>query len=304
MTVPKPADTPPRTLLVLGAAGLLGGRLLRLARPGLRMVPACVSEPPEGGGPWKRADLGDPASLERLFADVQPDACVNLVNRSVAECERDPGAARRILAEGARQLARLCGSSCRLIHFSTDMVYDGEKGEPYSPGDPVCPVSAYGRAKLEAENAVSHHAGDYAIIRSALILGVPAFRPNGFLWWMADRIRRDLPVPLFSDQLRTPVAADDLARLVVALLDRKGPPLLLAGGDRRVNRLEMGKWMARAMNRPGARLVPTLLAEVKSDAPLQRDLSLDNSVLKAFIDYPLADPESEIMKAGKEWISS
>ena len=138
----------PKTLLLTGATGFIGRRLA----PALEASWAVVRASRTAQGPRAlRLDLAEPDSLRRAFDRVRPDAVVHAGAEALPDpCERDPERARKVNAEAARVLADLCAASgARLIHFSTDLVFDGKKGW-YGEDDAVNPLSVYGRTKLAA----------------------------------------------------------------------------------------------------------------------------------------------------------
>jgi len=293
-------------LLAVGASRLLGSRLLECLRnsPDFEFHPVSRSVPSQTFyRPWYTADVADYNALANLFEKIEPDCVVNLVNLPVAECERDSDRARRELVMGSENLGRLCGKTIRLIHFSTDMVYSGKKGAPYDLSDEPSPVSVYGKYKLAGEEAVLRTSDYCAIVRSALIFGRPLIKPTGFIHWMAENVKAKRPFNLFTDQWRTPIDADDLVRLVKVLARDRVARRLLAGGDRRVNRVEIGQWMLAGMGVGYDLIRPSTMEEAKLDVPLQQDLALSNDSLKTLIDFKLTDIETTVRSAGKEYAS-
>ena len=107
---------------------------------------------------------------------IRPDIIINCVGfTDVDACEEDDFKVRKVYVEGPRNLAQ--GSArynCRLIHISSDYVFNGQKGvpQPYFEDDPVDPISAYARSKMESEVAVRENAPNYIIIRSAWLYGL------------------------------------------------------------------------------------------------------------------------------------
>jgi dTDP-4-dehydrorhamnose reductase len=180
-----------------------------------------------------------------------------------------------------QELARACRDhGIRLIHLSTDMVYSGRKGAPYTLDHEPDPVSVYGRTKLEGETAVREAGCNHVIVRSALVLGRDRFRRRGFLEWMVDKAEHGAKLPLYADQLRTPIVVDDLVDVIFRLAESAFNGVLLAGGDEGLSRVEIGEKLVSSMNLPHELVEPVLAAEQQSPVPLQLDLRLDNSRLK------------------------
>ena len=274
-----------RRMLVIGAAGLVGGNLLHLSpNYPYAIIPAFHTYiPEEYRETGLRLDITR-HDVTRSLADLCPDCVVNLSCMEVAQSEADPARAREVHAAGVSEIARVCRDhGIRLIHFSTDMVYSGEKGIPYTLEDEPDPVSVYGRTKLEGEKALKEAGCNHVIVRSALVLGRDRFRQRGFLEWMIDKAKKEETLTLYADQLRTPIVVDDLVDVIFRLADSSYTGTILAGGDEGFNRVEIGEKLLSSLRLPHSLIKPILAAEQKSPVPLQRDLRLDNSSLKKIV---------------------
>jgi dTDP-4-dehydrorhamnose reductase len=269
-------------LVVLGASGLLGREVVREAvRRGHRVLALGGSRPPSVPPGVEAGCLppGDLGALERLMLDRFPDAVVNAAALSdVGACERDPAGARLAnveLPERAAQLAHHVGA--RLVHVSTDMVFDGQRG-PYRSTDAPGPLNTYARTKLEGESAVMA-AGRHGacVVRSTPILGNT---PGGdrtpherlFLEWREGKVSR-----LFAEEVRQPVAAPNLAAVCVELAERDNlSGIFHWGGRDAVTRLELGERIARRFGLDPAGLVASVTyADLPGLPPRPRDLSVE-----------------------------
>ncbi len=128
--------------------------------------------------------------------------------------------------EGSENVARAAAAvGARLVHLSTDVVFDGRKGAPYVEGDPLSPVTDYGRAKAAAEVLVAREHPEALIVRTSLIYG--GAEPS-----RAESMARDAALTFFTDEIRCPVQVGDLAAALLELagLDVSGP-LHVAGAD-------------------------------------------------------------------------
>jgi dTDP-4-dehydrorhamnose reductase len=274
-----------KRILVIGSAGLLGGNLLRLSpHYSFVVIPAFHAYiPEEYRAVGLQLDITG-SHVGKKVANCRPDCVVNLSCMGVAQAEADPDQAHAIHISGARELARACRDhGIRLVHLSTDMVYSGRKGAPYTLDDEPDPVSVYGCTKLEGEKAVGEAGCNHVIVRSALVLGRDRFRRRGFLEWMVATAEKGEKLPLYADQLRTPITVDDLVDVIFRLADSSYTGVLLAGGDEGLSRVEMGRQLISAMGRSHASIQPICAAQQKSTVPLQLDLRLDNSSLKKIV---------------------
>ncbi len=137
--------------------------------------------------------------------------------------------------------------------------------------------------KIAGEEAIQATEGNYVIIRSALVLGRGRFRRSGFLDWMVERIADEEELPLFADQLRTPMVVDDLIDTIFTSAESSFTGILLAGGDEAVNRVEIGEKLLHAMGVFRTFIKPVAMDSLEHAVPLHRDLRLDNAPLKEVV---------------------
>ena len=162
------------------------------------------------------ADVTDRFRLEAEIERLRPDAIINCAAcTDVDGCETDPDGARRVNAEGAGNAARAAAAGSRLIHVSTDFVFDGRRNVPYTEDDPPAPLSEYGRSKLEGERRVAALAPDHLIVRTSWLYG--AGRPN-FVDAVRARARNGGTLRVVDDQFGSPTYAVDLARALRRLI--------------------------------------------------------------------------------------
>jgi dTDP-4-dehydrorhamnose reductase len=198
------------TLLVTGAAGFLGSELLRRAPDAL-------------GAYHDTLDVNDGDAVMRCFLKYGPDVVIHTAYR-MGDAETNVRGAHNVALAAHRVGARL-------IHLSTDLVFDGEQGAPYTEDDEPRPVMEYGRQKLEAEQLVRRAHPDALVVRTSLLLGPPD-GPQEVL------ARRD-DIEFYSDEIRTPIAVGDLAAALLRLTDERG--ILHVAGDEALSRVELAE---------------------------------------------------------------
>ena len=167
-------------------------------------------------------DLSDEAAIRRATRAAAPQVIVNAAAyTAVDRAESEPAAAHAvngiapgILAEEARRAGAL------LVHYSTDYVFDGEKGTPYREDDATNPISAYGRSKLEGEEAIRASGCRHVIVRTSWVY---AARGNNFLRTMLRLARERPELRVVGDQSGSPTAAHEIAAATATLV-RQGAP--------------------------------------------------------------------------------
>lgn len=237
--------------MVLGAGGMLGrvlAELLEEAFPGA--ISATRAE----------VDVTDRFRLESEIERLRPDAVINCAAYTdVDGCETDKDEARRINVDAAQNVARAAAAAgCRLLHISTDFVFDGRAIVPYTEDATPAPLSEYGRSKLEGERRVAALAPDHLIVRTAWLYG--AGRPN-FVDAIRARARNGGTLRVVDDQLGSPTYVLDLARALCLLVDGEACGLLHVANLGVCSRYEMARFILDVAGFRDVALEPIKTAE-------------------------------------------
>jgi len=200
------------SLLITGAAGQLGQALIPEAgQQGWELVATDVSD----------LDITDAQAVWRELSRLRPEVVINAAAATQVDAlESDPDMALKVNGLGPRNLAVACRRlGLKLIHLSTDYVFDGAKAGPYVEWDATGPLSVYGRSKLLGEEWVRQQCPDHFIVRTAWLYGLPG--PN-FITAILARGRSLAPageLKVVADQRGTPTSALALAPQLLALAE-------------------------------------------------------------------------------------
>jgi dTDP-4-dehydrorhamnose reductase len=194
-------------VVVTGGSGQLASALAKAAPDLVRVV----------GRPG--FDFDRPDSLDAVFGAAPPALLVNAAAWTAVDlAETEPDAAARANVAGPGRLAALCARhGTRLIHISTDYVFDGEKGAPYVETDAVNPTGVYGATKRGGEQAVLAALPAAVILRTAWVY---AETGKNFVRTMLNAARKTDRLRVVADQRGCPTNADDLADAVLAVARR------------------------------------------------------------------------------------
>ena len=242
MTRPAgPAGGAGRRMLVTGGSGHLGQVVVEVARAAGWRVTGTAFTRPVPGVADVTLDVRDAAAVAALVADLRPAAVVH-----TAYVQDGPDARPTIVDGTAAVAGAAAAVGARLVHVSTDALFDGRLGRPYVEDDPPTPVTAYGAAKAEAERRALDRHPAAIVARTSLILAGPGRPPTAH-----ERLARAPGATLFTDEVRCPVQVDDLAAALVELCG-DGPAgggaasagvLHVAAADA-LSRLELGELLA------------------------------------------------------------
>ena len=262
--------TDQKKLLIIGASGLLGSKLV--VQAGRRYSVVGTYNPfVDGKTQWRLdpLDMGSKDEVDGLFDKVRPDLVIlTAAMTNVDACEKDPTTANRVNASGPSLVARACKKhGSRLVHVSTDYVFDGAKTRKYAEDDVPRPISVYGKSKLAGERAVLSTLPGAVVARPAVLYGwSPLENKDNFVTWVLKKLRAGEKATMFKDQRISPTLADDLASALLELAERDVSGIWHVSGPDCLDRVECGKMIARAFGLDEGLIVPVLSSSVSLPA--------------------------------------
>lgn len=206
-------------ILLLGANGQVGHALRAALQPLGEVVAATRDGVAADGSACLRADLADPASLAQALAHAAPRLIVNAAAyTAVDRAEDEPQQAERINHQALAELgAWAAAQRARVVHYSTDYVFDGSAQRPYREEDATAPLGVYGRSKLAGEQALRASGADHLILRTAWVY---APRGHNFLRTMLRLARERDELRVVADQVGAPTPAHWIAQASAHVLAR------------------------------------------------------------------------------------
>lgn len=263
-------------VLLTGANGYLGSALLRSIsahRPEWDLHATFFSIPPADGTPNAHAlDLRDPQSVAHVMQEVQPQLIFHTaaLNQSTDAQEMYDTNAR-----GSAYMAREAHKhNARLIHLSSDVIFDGRRGN-YSEDDTPNPITPYAVSKADAEKNVLAGGANAVLVRTSLIYGFRPLDPR-----TRSVMRGEMP-RLYTDELRCPVWVHNLCEALIELSEMDYRGVLHVAGTQPLNRYDFGIKLMRALHAPTDHLVPASSGQSPSARPL--DCTLDVSRAQALL---------------------
>ena len=197
-------------ILLTGAAGQLGSELLPLLSARGRLTATDRSKPATVAKNWVEMDISDGSKLESLLNRFQPGLIVNAAAyTAVDQAEDNAETAFSVNAELPLRLATWAKrNNARLIHYSTDYVFDGASTRPYLETDLPNPQSVYGESKLEGERALEVAGCKHVILRTSWVY---SSHGKNFVLSMLDLAQKGLSLKVVDDQQGCPTSARSLA---------------------------------------------------------------------------------------------
>ncbi len=267
-------------MLITGGSGYLGGWVARLAREDWDVTATYgsrrVAEP---GVIWRDVDVRDAAAVASLITGRRPEVVVHTA-------ALNPGQGNDFEAVNVQGTANVASAAAaigaRLVHISTDMVFDGQRGN-YVESDTPNPLTPYGVTKAKAEAAVIESGVDALIVRTSLIYG---WRPTvaRSAQWMFDAVNRGETLRLWADEMRCPIWVESLAAAIVELAGWDYAGYLHIGGAEPMSRYDFGTALLRFadFDTSTVEAVPSPSDELR---PL--DCTMDSSLARELLATPL-----------------
>jgi dTDP-4-dehydrorhamnose reductase len=222
-------------VLVFGGGGQLG---VELCREFERRQWTVVRFDREG------LDITNPAKVEEAIAEADPKVVVNAAAYNQVDiAEKEAVTAFQTNALAVRNLAMACRQAdARLVHYSTDYVFDGTKGSPYIETDPTHPLGAYAVSKLAGELYAQAYL-DPLIIRTSGVFG-PAgmFTPRGnFVEVMLRMAKANQPIRVVHDHVASPTYAPAMATRTVDMVEKNLRGVFHLGGGQAISWYDYAK---------------------------------------------------------------
>jgi dTDP-4-dehydrorhamnose reductase len=274
-------------ILITGASGLLGVNLaLEMARE--HTVFGQINALPLKGAPFTQlsGDLLEDGAVEKMLEKARPDWVIHCAALAdVDACEKEPSLARRLNEELPRRIAVAGKGRAKLLHISTDAVFDGSK-ELFTETDSPNPLSIYARTKLEGEKAVLLE-DPSAIVARINIFGWSLFGTRSLAEWFFYHLQAGLPVKGFTDVFFRTQLASDLAGVFHQMFTRNLKGLYHAVGADCVSKYDFALQIARRMGASESLVSPVKVADFGLKAARSNNLCLDVSKLENALKHPI-----------------
>ncbi|MEM1144204.1 MAG: dTDP-4-dehydrorhamnose reductase [Pseudomonadota bacterium] len=187
-------------VVVTGARGQVGQALVELCPSRFTLYSYARDE----------LDIADHSSVDEVLSTVRPDMLINAAAyTAVDNAEHEADAAMRVNHLGSQVLAESCREQgIRLVHISTDFIFDGTAFKPYAVDAPAAPLGIYGQSKWLGEKAIREVASDHLIVRTGWVY---SHRGSNFFKTMLRLHQERSEISVISDQVGTPTRAESLA---------------------------------------------------------------------------------------------
>lgn len=269
-------------ILITGASGMLGTALIAAFEGEHACTGFSRARPGHAAIDWRTGDLSVPGELASVLNEVRPDLIVHAAAMTnVDACERNPALAQRVNCDVLGEIVEYCQlSGSRLVHISTDSVFDGQKQTPYNENDPLAPLNVYARTKLAAESLALQHP-DAIVLRTNIFGWRPPGGDVSFGEWVLRSLRDGTPLTMFHDVMYSPIATPLFAGVVAQCVKAGLTGLYHAGGGETLSKYQFALKVAEAYGLPTNNVLSISVVDKPLAALRPRNMALDSSKLAA-----------------------
>jgi dTDP-4-dehydrorhamnose reductase len=275
-------------ILITGANGLLGQAVTNLLKreTDYEIIISSVEAKPfyYTDNKYYQLDITSRDDLKKFMHEIMPDVIINCAAYTdVDKCETERELCWKLNVDAVKNLiiaSRI--SNAKVIHYSTDYVFDGKNG-PYTEDDTPNPISFYGRSKLASENALLSSGIDFAILRTVVLFGMGVNVKQNFAIWLFNKLKVGERVNIVDDQISNNTMVDDLAYGTLKIIEKNSKGIYNIAGKDIISRIEfalifcdvfkfdrnlVNRIKTKDLNQPASRPLKSGLITLKAEAEL------------------------------------
>ena len=259
-------------VLLTGSNGLLGQAITSIfsRESDIELIQTSAEEKSylDYGYPYKTLDITVKEDVKKIIEFYEPEIIINCAAyTNVDKCETERELSWKINVDGVKNLIIAARrSDSKIIHFSTDYIFDGKNG-PYSEISVPNPISFYGREKLASENSLVTSDIKFTIIRTLVLYGIGNNVKSNFALWMLEELRNNRPVNIVTDQISNVTMIDDLAFGTLKIAEKGCTGIYNIAGSDILSRYDFAMKMCEVFKLNKDLVKPITTASLNQPAP-------------------------------------
>jgi len=298
-----------KKLLVLGLSGLTGYKIAKAVNSKYEVYGTFNIRPINLENVIsKKLDITNNDEVNKIFSEIEPDVVINTTAlHNVDYCEDNKDQASKVNTQAIKTLyenSEKFGS--KLIHISTDYVFDGKRKIPYGEDDQAIPLSYYGQSKLEGEKILAD--SNHVIVRPSVVYGWTPLelagitsssgKPMNFAMWVLTKLHKNEPLKIVTDQFASATLADSLAESILKIAESNKSGLYHISGLSCESRYDFTIKLAEKFGYDGSIISPVTSEGFvqKAKRPLYSCLNCQRALKEFELNLLTTDKALDIMK--------
>ena len=291
-------------IIITGVNGLLGQQLLEQGHNKFAVLGIDLQEKPFNQKikfDYAQLDLTKRSSVKNVVTSFKPNYIINTAAMTdVDGCETQKELCWKINVEAIENLIyAVRNTGTKIIQVSSDYVFDGKDG-PYSETSIPKPLGHYGKSKLASENLLIAAGVEHAIVRTMVLYGFGTEIRSNFVTWLIEKLKKNEPVKIVTDQYGNPTLADDLAHAILQIIDRNKWNLYHIAGSELIDRYKFALKVANVFKLDKDLIAPITTSELSQSAPrpLKSGFIIDKA--RADLGIEMSNVEQGLKKVKKQ----
>jgi len=284
-------------LFVMGIGGLTGSKIVETSKEDFEMYGSYnFRDPKLSFIKSTKLDITSTNKIRQILEDVKPDVVINTTGiNNVDYCEKHQDEAWKINVSSVKDICDITKKhGIKLVHLSSDSVFDGNKQLPYVETDSPNPINYYGKTKLESENIVLENT-DNVIIRASVLYGYllrniaelesSSKKSINFGQWLINKLIAKEKVRIITDEYSSPIIADDFARSILHIIKHNAKGIFHAAPKLQISRYDFSIKLAKSLNLPFELIEPVSNKELGRDVDTGSNKCLNSEKLSKNLNY-------------------
>jgi dTDP-4-dehydrorhamnose reductase len=258
-----------KKLFIIGIGSLTGSKIARLGKNDYEIFGSFnLRDPKIESINSLKFDISKNESLEKILHEISPDVIINCTAlNNVDYCENHQAESEKINSNFLKDLSKISNTkNIKLIHLSTDSVFDGTKEMPYVETDIPNPINIYGKTKFIGEKFVLNYT-ENLVVRASVLYGLlpkkiesldtSSKKPINFAQWLISKLSKNEEVNIITDELSTPIIADDFANSILHLISKDKIGLFHSAPNIQISRYDFSIKLANYLELDTDLILPT-----------------------------------------------
>jgi dTDP-4-dehydrorhamnose reductase len=296
-------------IFICGIGGLVGGKLVNLSRDEFEIHGSFnLRDPKFNYVKSYQLDITNYDKLKTIIQDIEPDIIINATAlNNVDYCEEHEDEANEVNFKAVSKLSEISNSiNSKLVHLSTDSIFDGTKKESYNESDIANPINNYGRSKLHGEKEVLKFQNNLVVRASVLYGWLPklisskktsSLKQINFAQWLISKLELNEKVNITSEEHSSPIIADDFAKSILHLILNKESGIFHSAPALCMNRYDFSVKLANYLSFDSSLIISTTTEKLGRDVTTAKNKCLNSTkMINTNFKFLTLDESFELIK--------